>query len=61
MKILIALLVLFTLINLPGPDARKIMDTVYKQDTSRDTTWRAKMDVYDKKDPSEAKGSSSQR
>ncbi|MBK9707705.1 MAG: hypothetical protein IPO77_12050 [Acidobacteria bacterium] len=49
MKILIALLVLFTLINLPGPDARKIMDTVYKQDTSRDTTWRAKMDVYDKK------------
>ncbi|MBK6797754.1 MAG: outer membrane lipoprotein-sorting protein [Acidobacteria bacterium] len=49
MKILIALLVLFTLINLPGPDARKIMDTVYKQDTSRDTTWDAKMDVYDKK------------
>lgn len=49
MKTPIALVLLFTLINLPGPDARKIMDTVYKQDTSRDTTWRAKMDVYDKK------------
>ncbi len=32
-----------------GPDARKIMDSVYKQDTSRDTNWRAVMDVYDKK------------
>jgi Outer membrane lipoprotein-sorting protein len=30
-------------------DARQIMDGVYKQDTSRDATWRAKMDVYDKK------------
>ncbi len=49
MKTPIALVLLFTLINLPGPDARKIMDAVYKQDTSRDTTWRAKMDVYDKK------------
>ena len=49
MKTPIALVLLFILINLPGPDARKIMDTVYKQDTSRDTTWRAKMDVYDKK------------
>ena len=32
-----------------APDARQIMEGVYKQDTSRDTTWRAKMDVYDKK------------
>ena len=30
-------------------DARKIMEGVYKQDTSRDTTWRGKMDVVDKK------------
>jgi len=32
-----------------APDARNIMEGVYKQDTSRDTTWRARMDVYDKK------------
>ncbi len=32
-----------------GPDARQVMEMVYKQDTSRDTTWRARMDVYDKK------------
>src|SRR5262249_42933567 len=30
-------------------DARKIMESVYKQDTSRDATWRGKMDVVDKK------------
>jgi hypothetical protein len=30
-------------------DARKIMESVYKQDNSRDTTWRGKMDVVDKK------------
>ena len=30
-------------------DARKIMEGVYKQDNSRDTTWRGKMDVADKK------------
>lgn len=30
-------------------DARKIMDAVYKQDNSRDTIWRGKMDVIDKK------------
>jgi hypothetical protein len=29
-------------------DARKIMDAVYKQDNSRDATWRARLDVYDK-------------
>lgn len=32
-----------------APDARGIMEGVYKQDTSRDTVWRARMDVYDKK------------
>ena len=30
-------------------DARQIMDAVYTQDTSRDTTWRGKMEVIDKK------------
>ncbi len=30
-------------------DARKIMDAVYKQDTSRDSHLRAHLDVYDKK------------
>ncbi len=35
--------------SLPAPDARKIMESVYKQDTSRDATWRAVMDVVDKK------------
>lgn len=33
----------------PAPDARRIMEGVYKQDTSRDATWRGTMDVYDKK------------
>jgi hypothetical protein len=36
-------------LRLPAPDARKIMEAVYHQDTSRDSTWRAVMDVYDKK------------
>ncbi|MFZ4986349.1 MAG: outer membrane lipoprotein-sorting protein [Blastocatellia bacterium] len=31
------------------PEARTIMEAVYRQDTSRDTTWRAVMDVYDRK------------
>lgn len=31
------------------PDARSIMEAVYRQDTSRDTSWRAVMDVYDRK------------
>lgn len=38
-----------------APNARSIMDGVYKQDTSRDTTWRAKMDVTDKKGTVRAK------
>ena len=32
-----------------APDARKIMELVYQQDTSKDATWRAVMDVMDKK------------
>lgn len=31
------------------PDARKIMEAVYNQDTSRDTSWQGFMDVFDKK------------
>src|SRR4030095_1355550 len=30
-------------------DARKIMEGVYKQDTSRDTTWRGRRDVVKRK------------
>ncbi len=37
------------------PDPRKIMEGVYKQDTSRDTTWRGKMDVIDKKGKTRSK------
>jgi outer membrane lipoprotein-sorting protein len=36
-------------------DARKIMEGVYKQDTSRDTTWRGNLDVVDKKGAVRAK------
>lgn len=32
-----------------APDARTIMEGVYNQDTSRDTSWQASMDVFDKK------------
>src|SRR5262245_59874267 len=39
----------FVLLTAAAQDARKIMDAVYKQDTSRDATWRARLDVYDKK------------
>lgn len=35
--------------RLSAQDPRKIMEGVYHQDVSRDATWRAKMDVYDKK------------
>ncbi len=35
--------------SLPAPDARKIMEGVYQQDTSRDAVWRGTMEVYDKK------------
>lgn len=32
-----------------GPDARNIMEGVYRQDTSRDITWSASLDTIDKK------------
>jgi hypothetical protein len=39
-----------SVLGLPvAPDARKLMEAVYHQDTSRDATWRAVMDVVDKK------------
>src|SRR5262245_55891928 len=47
-----ALFSIFCLLTFTGAsraqDARKIMEGVYKQDTSRDTTWRAKIDAIDK-------------
>lgn len=46
---LIAFCLLALLFTANAQDARKIMEGVYKQDNSRDTTWRARMDVYDKK------------
>ena len=51
----LALRVLFAFSLLPFPfaapalEARKIMEEVYRQDTSQDTTWRAMMEVFDKK------------
>lgn len=35
--------------NAQAQDPRKLMEAVYRQDNSRDTMWRGKMDVYDKK------------
>jgi len=47
-----ALLSIFCLLAVAGAsraqDARKIMEGVYRQDTSRDATWRVKLDVVDK-------------
>ena len=36
-------------------DARKVMEAVYTQDVSKDTTWRARMDVVDKKGSTRSK------
>jgi outer membrane lipoprotein-sorting protein len=41
--------------NFAAPDARIVMESVYKQDTSRDATWRARMDVFDKKGAARSK------
>jgi hypothetical protein len=50
LKSLFALILLLMIsINGLAQDPRKIMETVYKQDTSRDALWRGAMDVYDKK------------
>lgn len=46
--ILLSLLFSNPLFAQAQPDARKIMEDVYRQDTSRDVTWRAVMDVTDK-------------
>jgi hypothetical protein len=37
------------------PDARKIVEGVYRQDTSRDTTWKANLETIDKKGTSRRK------
>lgn len=44
-----ALCLLPSAFSLPAPDARKIMEGVYHQDTSRDATWRAVLETVDKK------------
>ncbi|NBO65713.1 MAG: outer membrane lipoprotein-sorting protein [Acidobacteria bacterium] len=50
MLISIVILLIPTFVNVSqAPDARSIMEAVYRQDTSRDATWRAVMDVYDRK------------
>ncbi len=46
-KMLLPLILLSTFAA--PPDARAIMESVYRQDTSRDTSWRAVMDVQDRK------------
>ena len=46
---IVLLLIPFSGIRPAPPEARAIMETVYRQDTSRDTSWRAVMDVYDRK------------
>jgi hypothetical protein len=45
----------FACLDTYAQDARKIMDAVYRQDTSRDTSWRARLDVYDKKGTARSK------
>lgn len=51
----IGLMMVVGVLTVQAQDARKIMDGVYKQDTSRDTTWRARMDVFDKKGTARSK------
>ncbi|MFN0085259.1 MAG: outer membrane lipoprotein-sorting protein [Blastocatellia bacterium] len=50
LKSLLALILLLA-VSFDGwaQDPRKVLDEVYKQDTSRDALWRGTMDVYDKK------------
>jgi hypothetical protein len=36
-------------------DARKVMEAVYSQDNSKDTTWRARMETYDKQGKARSK------
>ncbi len=38
----------FAFLPTRAQDARKVIEAVYTQDVSKDTTWRARMDVYDK-------------
>lgn len=45
----LVLLLAWPVFALPAPEARKIMEGVYSQDTSRDATWRAVLEVTDKK------------
>lgn len=58
LKVILPLAVLFlpfVLLPARAQDARKVMDAVYKQDNSRDSYWRARLDVYDKKGTARSK------
>jgi hypothetical protein len=44
-----SLLLIWSAPQAAAPEARAIIDGVYKQDTSRDTRWQASMEVYDRK------------
>lgn len=50
-RLVVACVLLFAMVTLTmtAADVRKIMEAVYHQDTSRDATWRAVMEVTDKK------------
>ncbi|NOT59001.1 MAG: outer membrane lipoprotein-sorting protein [Acidobacteria bacterium] len=45
----------FALLPALAQDARKVMEAVYTQDNSKDTTWRARMDTFDKQGKSRSK------
>jgi hypothetical protein len=65
MKVLCGLaIVAFSLISIAigtAPDARKIIEGVYKQDTSRDAIWKASLETLDKKGTSRRKKFTFQR
>lgn len=49
LKSFLALILFLAVSDGLAQDPRKVLDSVYKQDTSRDALWRGTMDVYDKK------------
>jgi outer membrane lipoprotein-sorting protein len=49
LALFLSLLPLWSALHAAAPEARSIMEGVYRQDTSRDTRWQASMEVYDRK------------
>jgi hypothetical protein len=45
----------FASLLVQAQDARKIIEAVYNQDTSKDATWRARMETYDKQGKARSK------